>query len=525
MALPGLTRAQGDKRYLTSSAGWGNGMLPAPIVAGRVFRPGSFVNLSGYTWQRIYRMYVNTTQVRFVYQNWGCIGATPGNENSAGPFTLQAAAIFGWGATPVAIPITFSGVQSITVGQYQTVVSDPVELPSNIVTGSYFLVRSYTTVGGTYLPVGIDPAFPNSALINGWGEGYITGAGLDTTTSFDVIARLPSGKFSFGPVAVIGWPTSGKPTTVVAQSGDSVVGGTDWSSNEGPGLSFTNYALDNASIPSFNLGRSGENASDVIIVSNYFRRFGLVRGCTKVIDEYGTNDIAGGATAATVKASLLQHWNNLAARGVTAIYRTTITPRNTSSNGWSTLAGQTLQSFESVRQTINQWLRAPASAGAGNSARFDSGGLVAAIFDTAALIEVNSDGSVPTISPTTGALVGGTGGYWFVDTTAYDSGTLTSSTTGTLTDTTKTWTITPAHQYLGSMVVITADATTPSSVGSFGFIAGGTANSLTLGLNWGVQPSAGASYKIYHGVVDDGTHPNKRGHIRIAAAIDTTKLT
>lgn len=98
---------------------------------------------------------------------------------------------------------------------------------------------------------------------------------------------------------------------------------------------------------------------------------------------------------------------------------------------------------------------------------------------------------------------------------------LTGSASGTLTDSTQTWT---QDQYRGWCVMIVTDTTTPSAVGQVRCIQYNTATVLTLGASWSVTPSVAATYKIFKCYQTDGTHPSTFGHIEMAKAADLSLI-
>jgi len=462
-------------------------------------------------------MYNDAVQVRLVFANLVMQGSP--QENSYGAFTLKASVIWDYNPGTLAgtlVPVTFNGASSVTVGQYQILVSDPIDVSFATTTNSYFAVRSYVTQSGTFLPI----SSADSYNVNGWTEGYLTGDSTGTITNF----AGPANDVGFGPTAIIGWPSTGKNNSTMIV-GDSIPNGTGFLPGTFVmGQGFAGYALMNAKVPAVNITRSGELAQNAVTYSSFLRRSALTPGFKYAITEYGTNDVGGSRTYAQTTADLINHWKYLSLRGA-IVYQTTILPRNATSNGWQTVAGQSLYAGttqEGIRQQINQWLRAPASAGAGNSAIYDAAGALAGVFDTAVKIEVNADGSAITINASTGAISNGVGGYVAVDTTSYSSGTVTSiPSSSKLVDSTKAWT---SNQWQGYSVVIDTDTTTPAAVGQCLQITVNTATQLNLNATWTTTPSTTATYRIMKTLTTDGIHPSTLGHIAIAAAVDTSTL-
>lgn len=135
------------------------------------------------------------------------------------------------------------------------------------------------------------------------------------------------------------------------------------------------------------------------------------------------------------------------------------------------------------------------------------------VFDSASAVEVNGSG-----------VKGTNGGFWGLPVgPTLVTGTLTASTSTVATDSTKTWT---QDQYRGYTLMITADATTPASVGQVVCLGNnGTAGTMGNFGVWITTPSVGASYAILQVLcLNDGIHPTTQGHILMAQKIDTTKL-
>jgi hypothetical protein len=510
---PAYSRAQSDAKRSGRTL---FGQYPAPICAGRVFRASSASSITAETFQRVYRLLNDASQVRLVFVNMLPQGSP--QENSYGSYTLKASVI--WDYVPgssggILVPVTFNGASTVTVGTYQVMVSDPIDVSYATVSGSYFVVRSYVTSAGAFLPV----AANDPSTVNSWNEGHKAG---DFTAAIDSFSSA-NADLGFGPTAIVGWPTSGRNNGTFL-TGDSIMAGTGWLFGQTLGQGFGPYALLQGAVPGINYSRSSEKVQDIVNYGLSKYRMNIAQGCKYAVSNYGTNDIGAARTFAQVSADLVNYWKYMARRGL-SVYQTTILPRNTTTNGWQTVAAQAFYgggTQEGYRQQLNTWLRAPASAGAGNSALVDAAGALTGIFDVTLGFEANADGSAITINAATGAISNGAGGYHLTDTTSYSSGTVTSIPAASkLDDSTKAWT---SAQWRGYSVVIVTDTTTPAAVGQCIQIATNSAAELNLNANWTTTPSTAATYRIMKILTTDGIHPTLPGHQQMAANVDTTKL-
>lgn len=512
----GQAKADAKKRI---SRGTYRRPFPGPVIAGPSFRPTGFLSVvasavtTAQTFRKVFKVYRDALRVVLVFDNL-CMQGAP-TEASLGAYSITNCYAFVSGA---AVQVTFGGSPTVTVGQNGFVQSDPIDLPSGMV-GAYFDVKTAISATGIgNLPV---TEFPFADGGNGSREGYQTGDVASSTGS------LTSGTLTagFGPT-IHGTPLDGY-DGLVGVSGDSIASGTGWgSASAGFGaFSGITWALHQAGIGYVNLARGGELLGGYNNYVNSAKRMLRLGNCTLGVSNYGTNDIGTAVTLAAMKALYLTFWAEAKRRGVT-MYQATIYPRQASTDGWVTAGGQSLfgsAASETLRQQINQWLRAPVSAGAGNSALIDAAGNLAGIFDMAAQAEVNANGTPVTINPATGAISNGVGGCWITQATIYDTGTATTTTTTKITDSSKAWAVRAWNDYT---VVITADATTPASVGQARVISvNSNGTDLSINTAWTTLPSVGATFKIIRTYTIDGVHPTSWGHRLGSAAVDTTKLT
>ena len=330
---------------------------------------------------------------------------------------------------------------------------------------------------------------------------------VDADNGYSFSASTVQG--TMAPVAILAYPAAEvvNPKPAIGAIGDSIMYGQGWTRTDVDYKGFFGAALLEL-YPYVQLGSQGESAAQFVQPIYSKHRMSMLQSCKYIVCNYGTNDLSG--TLATIKANLVLIAQRCAQLGVKKYWQCTILPRtNASTDGYQTASSQTLVGgiVETNRTAINTWLRAAASAGAGNSFSYDVGSTYLpfiGVFDTAGVIEVNSSN---VLTPN--------GGFWKpFGTATYDTniGTV-SGTTNTLTDSGKAWTV---NQWQGYNL-----ASNNAGVIQYTSIVSNTATTVTLVASITV-PSGTTTYSIYKSPTYDGTHPTDFGYIVIAGGLDTT---
>ena len=279
-------------------------------------------------------------------------------------FTLECP-----GATTAINRFRLNGATSITDPTGRVVKSDYLDAAAfgltNFTKGATYWVSKeyYNPAGGMLIPV-YESSNPEVSNISG--EAFYMTAGTLGRGDIDVAGGLPSRGASqtqrqSHPYHLTG-PHSDPSFLFV---GDSIPGGrgsTKVAGDGGPaGTSlypqggFAAQGLYAAQVPHHLQTKPGCQGSQYT-AANAPQRIADVIYATKVIDEYGINDISAGLSAAAILADddrRSQLW--LAVKPTLDIYRCTISTKTTGS--WATLAGQTVSSgfaaTGSVRSTVN----------------------------------------------------------------------------------------------------------------------------------------------------------------------------
>lgn len=341
------------------------------------------------------------------------------------------------------------------------------------------------------------PVVPICWGANTGGTGSLSEAGTaltDKTLSGTVVGTVAG----FGPSAVLGSVTSPR-NACVAVLGDSIsVGASDGNFAAHGGTGIYGRSCDNL-VPCMGMGVTGSSATNQQGHTAMRTDLMAKAGVTHAIVEYGTNDL----TSATV-ANITTWLNIIHAAIKTAIptakvYQTTIIPRTTSTDGWTTTGNQTpVTGFTggagSNRATLNAAIRSLTGfasltgflemADALESTR-NSGLFVAGASHT----DVQSTGSHTSQNVLTGAFTG-----------------TPTTTQMQLAQTTMT-----LNQYQFGKMLITSGAAASATVRS---VSSNTVGGLVTIPALGVAPAAGDSYVIW-AITDvntgDGVHPSVTG--------------
>lgn len=337
------------------------------------------VEAGGVTYRNEFRVAADTSSLTFA---WGCH-----TQQVLGPWTATAAYEAPDGTLT---PLTFGGLSSFTLSNDESIESD--EIAVTLGEAEVFHLRVYvaagqrTPQGGTGLPASY---MSGNHLTGSWTPG---------------VGAHPAGPT---PLAVIGRTRAS--VVCPAMLGDSIAA----SGIDGEG--WWRLALNEVGqMPGLSYGRNARNFS-----SMDGREGDTLRAATHVLVEYGSNDLrdAGGTDYSGT-------WSNARATyayvdglnpGV-PIYQTTCLPVVATSDGCTTLGGQTVGTT-TLRTHWNAWLRdgapidpttkAALAVGASGLRCGDAGHPLAGIVDTAATVEQGG-----TSAPTGKWLVGPGGVSW-----------------------------------------------------------------------------------------------------------------
>lgn len=322
--------------------------------------------------------------------------------DGAGTIAIKAAIEYpvandGTKPTGQTYPCFINGSRTLTlepggIGRFAPV---GISIPAN----TYY--RIHVQVVGAAWSEGLMPT--QAALYEGLQRGTTT----DRTTSSTGMT-FTTGLLGLPPSVILGRQKTAKPTVGIL--GDSIAAG--FVETAATYVGFLPRGLGNAfawtntaqpSLRAFDFG----GLTSLGLSGTSRRRMDLLAlGSTHVVDALGQNDVdynSGGLTLAQIQAAKIFIWEQLQARGIKVI-ATTITPKVSSSDGFTTQAGLSPtvnQGPGGTRVGLNDWIRsgAPMVNGVavavgtpGALVAGDAGHPLVGYWEIADLVEVNSSG-------------------------------------------------------------------------------------------------------------------------------------
>jgi lysophospholipase L1-like esterase len=400
-------------------------------------------------------------------------------------------------ATSGRLPVFFAGSRDGKGEPGSLLISDVVPLDG--AAGDFIFSVTLATAGGpASAPVAGTTIPLNWTTVTANSEGGSNGTGVPTD-------RTLTGTVSSTQLAILA-PNAVLATGVraavpsVAVIGDSIAMGQGDATILTDG-GFIVRALDAAVKPYVRVAKGSELGQNFVAYSTSRRRRQMLQWATHAIVEYGTNDIFGGRTLAQTQADLLSIWFTMWRRNA-QVWQTTISPRTTSTDSWTTTGNQSKNTApqDATRVTLNAWIRAGAPIDPSTKAAVTvgtSGALLAGsslhplagYFEVADVIESARDS-----------------GLWKVPAV---SGTGDTNTSVSVTNTTG---FTSAH--VGLVLVGTG-------IPAGAVITGVAGSTVTISAA-ATATATGVALTTAH--TGDGVHPAPAMHALMAAAVDTTRF-
>jgi len=238
--------------------------------------------------------------------------------------------------------LTFGGATTGTAASGDTLWSDLVTLGTMIPNGATAYLRWFAS-NTVKMPVGTGTVVPYSGA-----PQYVAGGdachsnGTDQTMGGTVVDDGTG--VILWHAAIVGMTT--KPTFAI--TGDSKAAGVYDTGDATGGTGELERALAALGYAYINVAIPGDRVTQFI--NNSSRRMALARLCSHIIVQGSINDISAGRTAAQLLADR-QTLRNLAP--LRTFFGCTISPKSTSSDSFATVANQTVDVNNGVRQTVN----------------------------------------------------------------------------------------------------------------------------------------------------------------------------
>lgn len=244
------------------------------------------------------------------------------------------------------IPVWFNGKREVTIEPGGFAISDPVgiTLPAD----TAFFIRTNVRVAF------VGDVWPqtHNSLPSGEGETFTNTDNVDTATAMTTFF----GGAQYAPVAILGSVKQKVPSILLVGSSSTFGQGDDFViDNTTRDYGYLARLLNNEFCYAKHARASG---SLLQMTTDSRRRLALAYAMqpTHVIIQHGGNDINNGASFEAMQTRMQTVWAMYSTQGIKVI-QSTITPTTTSTDGWTSKAGQTVDAQNGVRTAVNDWLR------------------------------------------------------------------------------------------------------------------------------------------------------------------------
>lgn len=331
--------------------GGGGGGATGTLVGKRNLQPRGFTTgNTSYTYRIRYPVAITATGLKLTFPAWGTPDATTGDAATGNVVNIGAAYVE-YGGT--AYPVTFNGGASTAAIPSGGQIDSDVVSGLSVVAGQVLYARTYVTVasGGSWPSLYGAYNYPDEVSQPGVNLANGTGTLEGTGQTFSS---------PYGPIRIFGTPAAGQPLYAVQVYGDSIAAGvSDNFGNEGE-VGYWQRVLWAAgnTRPYAILALPGEAGGDFVAAKGANRRAVLGKYAHHFVSQYGINDLQQGVTLAQLQATTLSIGALAAAEStVKGRFQQTLTPKTSSTDGWTTTGGQTSDGLNATRVPFNDWVR------------------------------------------------------------------------------------------------------------------------------------------------------------------------
>jgi hypothetical protein len=479
------------------------GVTPATVLASAT---------TSVTSQIVHYAVGRTDKMKFVFPVWGGV-ATNGEASQTNGGTITASVVID--GTPHQITFDGGATSKAYAGSDLAIVSDEITLPRRIHRGDKFHTRTCFTValGTDKIPGAIrtlsgaaseGAEARYSALEEGAmaGDQTMLGTAFTKAGAFSTYSPVPLGYGRFQTAGIAGDSIdAGSGGTGIRQStgGPAVraLMGHDYSVSYDPTI-VAPYGF-------VNVARSGESAYQAV-GSQFDKRIDFLQKCgiRTVLCNYLTNDINAGKTEAETKANMVALVLRLYNAGVERVVYQTMPPNSTSSDSWTTVAGQTATNATN-RRVYTDWMLDGGFEEACIAAGVPNG--VLQVWHQAREIQCDKDGSNNTVADDRGPL-------WDPTLGVLKTGAVTTATSSS--QFTDNVAIPTVGAYRGYAVRYTSGTRANESQPIRYHSSAGVFNTLAFT----GAPAVGNTYEIQQTMTVDGAHPSDVASMLMARTFD-----
>lgn len=317
---------------------------------GLVAGPGRVCNARNTTFQQMmsrtkHFAYEDISSIQMVFANWFIDAAShPYPEAGSGADLVLHAAV----EYPVGVfsELNFSGSATGVIPSGANLLNDPE--PVAIPKGAEFWVRTYATC-----TAGVPCAYnvsgdQQSTNTNAHQSRFAESGVVDVVMGGAITSMSNSTGLAYGPVAIIG--ETNQPSFIIY--GDSIALGAGDVADSTVHMGAVARGI--GSEYPYILAACGGDRLGNLLLSNT-RRIALADYCTHAVNQYGSNDIMSEQISHMTMLSRMDEFAKLLPDH--SIYATTIVPRSTSTDSWTTTANQTPVASGAQRVYFNNAVR------------------------------------------------------------------------------------------------------------------------------------------------------------------------
>lgn len=298
------------------------------------------------TYRTPHRALVGGRDVQLVYNHVGYLGAAIGPMPN--PMTLAASIE----VDGVIHPLTFDGADRVVLQGGEHKVTDPLAI--ELSAGQDIHVRTYVSVSAAGMQWGLSSY---DALSSTEGGGIEWGQDLTRSGTIAPVGTPSWSTRAYWPQAILA--EVDEPTLVLVPMGSSSTAGwADTYRHDVPNTGgFGVRAADLLGVPYTHAANGGDAYRKRDSHRNAMQYPpAILDGATHAFGNFGANDFSQTRPLLAFQRDAIRFWRWLSVNGI-KYWQCTLTPYATSTDGWTTLEGQTPHAQDWRRSEFNDWVR------------------------------------------------------------------------------------------------------------------------------------------------------------------------